>query len=116
MSYSLTIYKNIFDNRTHKSMSFDSLEKFEKLLYDLAKQPGYKPKKGEFKEGSPLISPAAYVNGETRKNANVRDHEAPGGQWGNTQITTGDYKPGEWIDVSIEVNFRVSFTVLQGPP
>ena len=37
-------------------------------------------------------------------NANVKDHEAPGGQWGNTQITTGDYEPGEWIDVSIEVN------------
>ena len=71
MSYSLTIYKNIFDNKTHKSMSFGSLEKFENLLYDLSKQPGYKPKKGEFKEGSPLISPAAYVNGETRKNVNV---------------------------------------------
>ena len=52
-------------------MSFDSLEKFEKLLYDLSTQPGYKPKKGEFKKGSPLISPAAYVSGETRKNVNV---------------------------------------------
>lgn len=73
MSYALTIYENIFDNKTHKSMSFDSLEKFEKLLYDLSTQPGYKPKKGEFKKGSPLISPAAYVRGETRKNVNVTE-------------------------------------------
>lgn len=71
MSYSLTLFTGIFDNKTHKSMSFDSFEKFEKLLYDLSEQPGYKPKKGEFKKGSPLISPAAYVNGETRKNVNV---------------------------------------------
>lgn len=67
----LTIFSNIFDNKTHKAMSFSSLEKFEKLLYDLSKQPGYKPKKGEFKAGSPLISPAVYTQGETRKNVNV---------------------------------------------
>jgi len=52
-------------------MSFDSLEKFEGLLYDLSKQPGYKPKKGEFKKGSPLISPASYESNTTRKNTNV---------------------------------------------
>ena len=71
MPYGLTIYRDIFDNKTHKSMSFDSLEKFERLLYDLSNQPGYKPKKGEFKKGSPLISPAAYVKDTTRKNVNV---------------------------------------------
>ena len=26
-----------------------------------------------------------------------------GGMWGNTGIVTGEYSPGEWIDVSIEV-------------
>ena len=26
-----------------------------------------------------------------------------GGTWGNTGIVTGEYKPGQWIDVSIEV-------------
>jgi len=71
MPYGLTIYRDIFDNKTHKSMSFDTLEKFERLLYDLSNQPGYKPKKGEFKKGSPLISPAAYVKDTTRKNVNV---------------------------------------------
>ena len=69
--YSLTLFKSIFDNTTNKSMSFDSLEKFEGLLYDLSKQPGYKPKKGEFKKGSPLISPASYESNTTRKNTNV---------------------------------------------
>lgn len=69
--YKLTIFTGIFDNKTHKSMSFDSLEKFEKILYDLSKQEGYKPKRGEFKKGSPLISPATYVKDTTRKNDNV---------------------------------------------
>ncbi len=69
--YELTLFKSIFDNKTDKSMSFDSFEKFEELLYDLSKQPGYKPKKGDFRQGSPLISPASYESNTTRKNANV---------------------------------------------
>lgn len=69
--YSLTLFKSIFDNKTEKSMSFDSLEKFEQLFYDLSKQPGYKPKKGDFRQGSPLISPASYKSNTTRKNVNV---------------------------------------------
>tara|TARA_R110002153_G_scaffold89582_2_gene219200 strand:+ start:11016 stop:11948 length:933 start_codon:yes stop_codon:yes gene_type:complete len=68
---SLTLFKSIFDNKTHRKMKFDSLESFEKLLYDLSKQPGYKPKKGEFKDGSPLISPATFQQETTRANRNV---------------------------------------------
>ena len=71
MKYSLTIFNNIFDNKTHRQMKFDSFDGFEDLLYSLSKQPGYKPKKGEFKKGSPLISPAIFKPGETRKNINV---------------------------------------------
>ena len=52
-------------------MSFSSWDEFENLLYNLSKQPGYKPKKGEKKESSPLISPATYTAGLTRSNANV---------------------------------------------
>ena len=52
-------------------MSFSSWEKFEELLYMLSKQPGYKPKKGERKNGSPLITPATYEKGTTRANRNV---------------------------------------------
>lgn len=52
-------------------MEFKSLESFEKLLYDLSKQPGYKPKKGERKDGSPLITPSSFQPGTTRANRNV---------------------------------------------
>jgi len=69
--YSLTLFKSIFDTKTDKKMVFNDLEKFETLLYSLHKQPGYKPKKGEFRQGSPLISPATYKINTTRKNVNV---------------------------------------------
>ena len=36
-------------------------------------------------------------------NADPRQHEAPGGVWGNTGIVVGEYKTGSWIDVSIEI-------------
>jgi hypothetical protein len=52
-------------------MSFSNWEKFEDLLYSLSEQPGYKPKKGERKDGSPLITPAIYNPGTTRANRNV---------------------------------------------
>lgn len=68
---SLTLFKSIFDNKTHRVMKFDTLERFEKLLYDLSKQPGYKPKKGEFKDGSPLITPSSFKVNTTRANRNV---------------------------------------------
>ena len=69
--FSLTIFKNIFDNKTHRTMKFDTLESFEKLLYELSSQPGYKPKKGERKQGSPLITPSTFHKDTTRSNVNV---------------------------------------------
>lgn len=71
MDYSLTIFNSIFDNKTHRKMTFPTWEKFEELLYMLSEQPGYKPKKGERKNGSALITPAIYEKGTTRANANV---------------------------------------------
>ena len=68
---SLTLFQGIFDNKTHRTMSFDSFEGFEKLLYSLSEQPGYKPKRGDRKRGSVLISPASYKEGTTRANDNV---------------------------------------------
>lgn len=68
---SLTLFKSIFDNKTHRKMEFKSLESFEKLLYDLSKQPGYKPKKSERKLGSPLITPSTFKADTTRANRNV---------------------------------------------
>ena len=52
-------------------MNCDTLEQFEKLLYSLSKQPGYKPKKGERKASSPLITPSTFESGTTRANRNV---------------------------------------------
>jgi hypothetical protein len=71
MQYSLTIFKSIFDNSTHRKMTFKNWSDVEKLFLDLSKQDGYKPKKGEFKEGSPLISPAVYEEDAKRRNVNV---------------------------------------------
>jgi len=68
---SLTLFQSVFDNKTHRSMKFSSFDGMEELLYDLSKQPGYKPKKSERKLGSPLISPSSYKPGTTRANDNV---------------------------------------------
>ena len=69
---SLTIFKNKYDNKTHRRMLFDSFDEFENLLYQLSKEPGYKPKKDEsVKNSSPLITPAIFTENSTRKNSNV---------------------------------------------
>ena len=73
MSIALTIFRSIFDNETSKVELYDSWEQFENTLFELAKRPGYKPKKGEkpTSKCSPLISPAIYKAGETRSNKSV---------------------------------------------
>lgn len=75
--YSLTLFDSVYDNKTHKRMDFSDWDKFEKLLYNVAQQPGYKPSKGEKLakgvKASPLISPATYKDNTTRKNDNVVD-------------------------------------------
>ncbi len=40
--YELTIFKNQFDNKTHKRVSLDRWDKFVSLLYGLSKQKGEK--------------------------------------------------------------------------
>lgn len=70
--YSLTVFKNIFDNKTDTRVDFKTFEEFERSLYHLSTLKGYKSKKGEFnKKSSPLISPAIYKSNTTRANANV---------------------------------------------
>ena len=66
-----TAFSSIFDNKTHRVKTFDSWEDFGKCLYAMSKVKGYKPKKGERKKGSPLISPAIYNANTTRSNENV---------------------------------------------
>lgn len=61
----LTLYKSIFDNKTHKRMDFDTFDDFEVLLYDLAKKPLAN------KKAAQLITPAVYKPDTTRANDNV---------------------------------------------
>ena len=68
---SLTIFKAVYDNKTHRRMDFASFDEFEKLLYELSQQPGYKAKRGEKKKSSPLITPAVFKPDTTRANDNV---------------------------------------------
>ena len=65
MEYSLTLFKSIFDNKTHKRMDFSSYAQFEQLLFELSRQ------KRKDKKSAPLISPAIYVEDTTRANDNV---------------------------------------------
>lgn len=65
--YSLTIFKNVFDNKTMRRMDFDSFSELESLLFALSKKKG---KKGG-RDSSPLISPAVFKSSTTRANDNV---------------------------------------------
>jgi len=65
--YSLTIFKNRYDNKTHRRMDFDNWSEFKSLFYQLSKQPLAS------KEDANLISPATYQPNTTRKNVNVVD-------------------------------------------
>lgn len=66
-----TLFKSIFDNKTHRKVSLNDWDEFGNLLFKLSKMDGYKPKRGERKKGSPLISPAVYKPESTRANDNV---------------------------------------------
>lgn len=72
-------------------MNFKSWHEFENLLYKLSKQPGYKPKKGEMKNGSPLISPAIFKAGDLRRNVNVQC-------WGGWAALDVDDYEGDYRD------------------
>jgi len=63
--YSLTIFKNQFDNKTHRKMEFTDWASFTQLLMNLSKIPRAGKKDAE------LISPAVYEQGTTRANKNV---------------------------------------------
>lgn len=62
---SLTIFKNIYDNKTHKRMDFDDFDSFESFLYKLSKESK------SSKNDAVLVSPATYKPDTTRKNDNV---------------------------------------------
>jgi len=65
--YALTIFKNTFDNKTHRKFECNNWDEFESLLKGLSLKPG---KKGG-SNSSPLISAAIYKENTTRANDNV---------------------------------------------
>ena len=73
MVIEFTAFPSIFDNKTHRRFSFEDWNRFSAALLNMARKPGYKPKKGEKShlKPSPLITPAVYEKGTTRANANV---------------------------------------------
>lgn len=81
MDFSLTVFKNKFDNKTDKSIKFNSFDELETLFYKLSK---IKYKK---KEDAPLISPASYLNGTKRRNVNVVDW----GGWAAIDVDDGKF-------------------------
>ena len=62
--YSLTLFRNRYDNKTNKTMSFETWDEFVSLLYMLSDKP-------DTKATAPLISPAKYTVDTTRSNKNV---------------------------------------------
>jgi hypothetical protein len=63
---SLTIFNNIYDNKTHQRMDYDSFDEFEAVLFKLSESTKYPTKKD-----APLISPAIYKKDATRCNDGV---------------------------------------------
>ena len=79
---SLTLFKSIFDNKTHKRMDLKSFADFEKLLFELSQIPR------ENKKSAQLISPATYIENTTRANNNVIDW----GGWCAVDVDDHEFK------------------------
>lgn len=60
-----TVFKNLFDNKTHQRIKMETFDAFEKMLYDLSNMPL------DSKKDAQLISPAVYQPDTTRKNDTV---------------------------------------------
>jgi hypothetical protein len=65
MKISLTIFQNIFDNKTHRQLELSDFSAFESFLYKLSQEPKAS------KKDAVLISPAIYKQNTTRSNDNV---------------------------------------------
>jgi len=63
--YSLTIFKSLWDNKTHRRIDLDTWGDLKTLLYSLSKIPL------KDKRSAQLISPATYFPNTTRANKNV---------------------------------------------
>lgn len=61
----MTIFKNRYDNKTHRRLDIDTWDQFTSFLKKLSERPL------EGKKDAELISPAIYKDGTTRANRNV---------------------------------------------
>lgn len=84
--YSLTIFRNAFDNKTHRKMDFPDWEGLVALLEKLSKVSL------SGKKDAQLISPAVYKEGTTRANKNVEC-------WANWACVDVDDYEGDIKDV-----------------
>lgn len=91
MKLQLTLFNNIFDNKTDKKKEFDDWDHLERFLYKLSKVEAYKPARGETdmkRRSSPLISSAIYEEDTTRANMNVIAWSA----WCAVDVDTFEFK------------------------
>ena len=89
--YSLTLFKNRYDNKTHKTMSFETWDEFVHLLFMLSEKP-------DTKATAPLISPASYEEGTTRSNKNVELW----GKWAAVDVDDIDIDADRLREVLVE--------------
>ena len=64
MNYELTMFKNQFDNKTHRKISFESWDLFVNWLHKISEVKGEKGGNNS----SPLITPAVFQTDSTRSN------------------------------------------------
>ena len=89
--YTLTLFKNRYDNKTNKTMSFETWDEFVSLLFMLSEKP-------DTKATAPLISPATYEEGTTRSNKNVELW----GKWAAVDVDDIDIDADRLSEVLVE--------------
>lgn len=82
MMYNMTVFENLYDNKTDTKLTFSNWKQLEDLLYKVSKVK-YKTKKD-----AKLISPATYKPNTSRLNDNVVDW----GGWAALDIDSHDFK------------------------
>lgn len=98
MQTSLTVFHNIYDNKTDKRMNFNSFSDFEDLLYQLSKKTVFS------KNEAPLISPATYKPNTLRRNANVVD-------WGGWAALDVDSWKTESVKKDLAEKFKDTYFI-----
>lgn len=97
--YELTVFKNRYDNKTHKTSSMKTWRDFVDVLKASSKR------ELPDKQSAELISPAVYTEGSTRSNKNVEYW----GKWAAIDVDDYDVKGDEIESVIISKFFKYNF-------